>query len=82
MARSTLGDRERALRAARLVARLTAADLRGLGINANCAPVLDVPVAGSHEIIGDRAYGHAPEQVIALGRAVAEGLHGRAACCR
>ena len=67
-------DRERALRAARLVARLTAADLRGVGINTDCTPVLDLPVAGSHEVIGDRAYGHDPAQVIALGRAVAEGL--------
>ena len=32
--------------AARLAARLTAADLRAVGINTNCAPVLDVPVAG------------------------------------
>ncbi len=30
-------------------------------------------MAGSHEVIGDRAYGHDPAQVIALGRAVAEG---------
>jgi beta-N-acetylhexosaminidase len=67
-------DRERALNAARLVARLTAADLRALGINTNCTPVLDVPVAGSHQIIGDRAYGHDPQQVTALGRAVAEGF--------
>jgi len=67
-------DRDEGLRAARLAARLTAADLRGLGINTDCAPVLDVPVAGSHEIIGDRAYGHDPGQVAALGRAVAEGL--------
>jgi beta-N-acetylhexosaminidase len=67
-------DRGRALNAARLVARLTAADLRAVGINTNCTPVLDVPVAGSHEIIGDRAYGHDPAQVAALGRAVAEGF--------
>ncbi len=44
-----------------------------MGINTNCAPVLDVPVAGSHDIIGDRAYGADPRQVCALGRAVAEG---------
>ncbi len=55
-------------------ARLVAAELRALSINMNCAPVLDLPVAGSHDIIGDRAYGAMPEQVIALARAVAEGL--------
>ena len=35
--------------------------------------MLDVPVAGSHDIIGDRAYGADPRQVCDLGRAVAEG---------
>lgn len=59
--------------AAFLAARLLADDLKGLGINTNCAPVLDVPVPGAHDIIGDRAYGRTPEQVIRLGRAVAEG---------
>jgi beta-N-acetylhexosaminidase len=59
--------------AARLAARLTAAELRAAGINTNCAPVLDVPVAGSHDIIGDRAYGAEPRQVCDLGLAVAEG---------
>jgi beta-N-acetylhexosaminidase len=62
-----------ACRAARLTARLTAAELRAAGINTNCVPVLDVPAAGSHDIIGDRAYGADPAQVAALGRAVAEG---------
>jgi len=62
-----------ARRAAWLAARLTAADLLASGINTNCAPVLDLPVAGSHEIIGNRAYGTTPDAVIALARAVAEG---------
>src|SRR5690606_6693898 len=35
---------------------------------------LDVPVPEAHDIIGDRAYGRAPQQVATLGRAVAEGL--------
>ncbi len=64
----------RALDAAFLVARLVAADLAALGITMNCAPVLDIPSPGSHAIIGDRAYGATPDQVAALGRAVAEGL--------
>lgn len=63
-----------ACRMAHTQARLIASDLRALGINTNCAPVLDVPVPGSHDIIGDRAYGITPEQVAALGRAVAEGF--------
>ncbi|HZA02301.1 MAG TPA: beta-N-acetylhexosaminidase [Hyphomicrobiaceae bacterium] len=64
---------ERAILAARLVARLTAADLRRIDVNANCAPVLDLAVPGAHRIIGDRAYGSTPDQVASLGLAVAEG---------
>jgi beta-N-acetylhexosaminidase len=67
-------DPEQATAAAFAVARLLAEDLGALGINTDCAPVLDVPVAGSHEIIGDRAYGTHPDQVIPLARAVAAGL--------
>jgi len=67
-------DPDAAADAAFAVARLLAADLAALGINTNCAPVADVPVAGSHQIIGDRAYGNSPEQVARLARAVAEGL--------
>jgi len=63
-----------ALRAARLVTWLLGRELAALGINADCLPVLDVPVPGSHEIIGDRAYGHDPLVVAALGRAAMEGL--------
>jgi beta-N-acetylhexosaminidase len=62
-----------ALRAARAAARLTAADLRSVGINTNCAPLLDLPVPDSHGVIGDRAYGESAAQVVALGAAVAEG---------
>jgi len=65
-----------ALRAARLAAGLTAMELVAVGINTSCAPVLDLPVVGSHDIIGDRAYGTTPQQVAALGRAVADGLLG------
>jgi beta-N-acetylhexosaminidase len=67
------GDPAQGCCMARAVARLTAAELRACGINTNCTPVLDVPAPGSHGIIGDRAYGAAVEQVVALGRAVAEG---------
>ena len=60
-------------------AQLTA-DLRAAGINTNCAPLLDVPAPGSHDIIGDRAFGANPEQRGRAGRAVAEG-QWQAACC-
>ncbi len=67
-------DRERAKQAARLCARAMAHDLHALGFNTTCAPVLDVPVPGADNIIGDRAYGDNIESVIELGGAVAEGL--------
>ncbi len=56
-----------------LCARLIAHDLRDVGITANCAPVLDVPVSGAHDIIGDRAYSTDPAVVIELGRIVVAG---------
>lgn len=60
--------------AVRLGARLIADDLHALGVNVDCAPVLDVPQPGAHDIIGDRAYGEAPDEVAFLARAMAEGL--------
>jgi beta-N-acetylhexosaminidase len=58
----------------RLNARLIAQDLRAVGINVDCLPVLDVPIPGSHAIIGDRAFGDDAETIAVLGRAAAEGL--------
>ncbi len=59
--------------AAYLGARLIAEDLFALGINVDCLPVLDVPVAGADGVIGDRAYGTTAHSVMALGRAAARG---------
>jgi beta-N-acetylhexosaminidase len=59
---------------ARLGARLIADDLLSVGINVDCLPVLDVPVPGAHDVIGDRAYAEEPAAVALLGRAAAEGL--------
>lgn len=58
----------------RLGARLMAHDLKAVGITVDCLPVLDVPVPGAHDIIGDRAYATDPATVAQLGRAAAEGL--------
>ena len=65
---------EKAEEAVRLGARLIAADLNELGIDVDCLPLLDIPVAGADPIIGDRAYGDEPAGVARLGRAVCEGL--------
>jgi beta-N-acetylhexosaminidase len=72
----TLYDRARqqGLAAARLGARLIAADLASLGIDVDCLPLADVPVSGADEVIGDRAYGTAPGKVAEIAQAVADGL--------
>jgi len=57
-----------------LNARLIAHDLASLGINVDCLPVLDVPAAGAHDIIGDRAFAADPATIIELGKAQIEGL--------
>ncbi|MDX2082509.1 MAG: beta-N-acetylhexosaminidase [Rickettsiales bacterium] len=49
-------------------------DLKEVGINVDCAPVLDVLTEKTHNVIGDRAYGHDPKQVAILGKKVCEGL--------
>lgn len=67
-------DPAAALAAARLGARLIAADLLPLGIDVDCLPLADVPIDGSDPVIGDRAYGQTPEKVSAVATAIAEGL--------
>src|SRR6202167_4941759 len=59
-------DRDTGLAAARLGARLIAADLAELGIDVDCAPIADVPVSDADRIIGDRAYGTEPGKVAAI----------------
>jgi beta-N-acetylhexosaminidase len=67
-------ERELGLTAARLSARLIAADLLELGVTVDCLPLADVPVAGADAVIGNRAYGTEPGKVAAIARAVTEGL--------
>ena len=67
-------DSQLGLTAARLSARLIAADLADLGITVDCLPLADVPIAGADAVIGDRAYGTDPAKVAAIARAVTEGL--------
>jgi beta-N-acetylhexosaminidase len=62
------------LKAARLSARLIAADLTDLGVTVDCLPLADLPVAGADAVIGNRAYGTEPGKVAAIARAVTDGL--------
>jgi len=59
-------------RALHLVNRAIAKDLIDLGINMNCTPVLDLPVEGAHDIIGNRALGHDVETISKRARIVAD----------
>jgi beta-N-acetylhexosaminidase len=68
------GDPGEARELVRLGARLMAHDLKALGITVDCLPVLDVPVPGAHDIVGDRAYAGDPDTVSLLARGAAEGL--------
>lgn len=71
---------ETGLEAAYLVARLTADEMRTIGISVICAPVLDINYADGHEIIGDRAFGGTAEIVTALGAAACEGFRAGGIC--
>jgi beta-N-acetylhexosaminidase len=62
------------LAAARLSARLIAADLTDVGVSVDCLPLADMPVAGADAVIGERAYGTEPAKVAAIARSVTQGL--------
>jgi beta-N-acetylhexosaminidase len=63
-----------AIEAARANAEALGLDLAEAGISVDCLPLLDVRQAGAHDVIGDRALGHEPLRVAALGRAMLDGL--------
>lgn len=67
-------DLAAAERAMRLRMAVIGAELRAVGIDANCAPVADVARPGTHPFLRNRCYGTDPATVARIGRAVAEGL--------
>jgi beta-N-acetylhexosaminidase len=54
--------------------RLIADELRALGIDSNCAPLVDLAGPQTHPFLKNRCYGDDPERVAVIGRAVADGL--------
>ena len=64
---------EDAARAMQLQARIIAAELLAVGIDANCAPVADVARETTHPFLKNRCYGTDPAVVSAVARAVADG---------
>jgi beta-N-acetylhexosaminidase len=67
-------DLERACRATACNFEALGLELAEIGITVDCAPVLDLPQPGAHDIIGDRAFGSDVEAIVALGRVALEGL--------
>ncbi|MCB1363740.1 MAG: beta-N-acetylhexosaminidase [Rhodobacteraceae bacterium] len=63
-----------AQRAMYLRYRLIAHELRGLGIDSNCAPLADLAFARTHPFLRNRCYGHDPSAVARLARAAAQGM--------
>lgn len=77
MARFGMLYRQNAARARESLAincRLIAAELSALGITVDCLPVLDVPVDGAHDVIGDRAFARDPDLVAELGLVASHAL--------
>ncbi|MFD1159518.1 beta-N-acetylhexosaminidase [Roseovarius aestuarii] len=54
--------------------RIIADELRRLGIDSNCAPLVDVAGPATHEFLKNRCYGFDPDSVSRIGRAVADGM--------
>jgi beta-N-acetylhexosaminidase len=67
-------DPQAAVEAVFLNHRLLAHELLAVGVDADCAPCLDILHPDGHGIIGDRSYGADPAMVAALGRAACDGL--------
>ena len=67
-------ERSKILRALELNTRLLAVDLRLLGLNVNCLPLLDVPTSDGDNIIGDRAFSSNVDTITMLGKIVTAGL--------
>jgi len=69
-----------AIEAARANGEALGVTLTEVGINVDCAPVLDLRLEGAHDIIGDRAFDAEPMRVAALGRAMLDGLAAGGIC--
>ena len=54
--------------------RLIADELHRVGIDSNCAPMVDVAGAQTHTFLRNRCYGTTPDAVATLGRAAADGM--------
>lgn len=67
----TGADAERAIY---IMYRIIADELRALGIDSNCAPMVDVAGSMTHDFLRNRCYSSDPARVAAVGRAAGQGL--------
>ena len=68
------GSIEAAERVMFLRSAVIGAELRDVGIDADCIPTLDVVRPETHPFLMNRCYGRSPDVVARIGRAVADGL--------
>ncbi|MGC1502922.1 MAG: beta-N-acetylhexosaminidase [Sulfitobacter sp.] len=61
-------------RALYLMYRLIAQELRSVGIDSNCAPMVDVAGVATHQFLRNRCYSSDPVRVAILGQAAADGM--------
>lgn len=65
-------DSLKGLLAVKLHAQVVAGQLNELGFNVVCAPVVDVPTPGAHDVIGDRAFAEDVDVVVPLASTMAK----------
>ncbi len=63
--------------ACRLNAQIMGHELNAMGINVDCAPVIDIPSKDSNQVIGDRAFSDNITIATELAQAMAEGLNSK-----
>jgi len=63
-------DRARAFETLKLNIQLIAHDLLDVGVNVDCLPLLDVPIDGADQIIGDRAFSCDIQMIADMGQVV------------
>ena len=63
--------------ACKLSAQILATELLEMGINVDCAPVIDVPIKNANDVIGDRAFSYDINIIVELAEAMIKGLNSK-----
>lgn len=65
---------EQGIEACQIGHTLMGVELAAMGIHADCSPVVDLPIEGAHDIIGNRAFAKTPKDIGILTNAALQGL--------